>query len=104
MIDEIELDLKHSAAIGNRRSGQPAGIDVESRVPPMVQLRTERHADLTDDLRPHMQGLVSVEPGIEWQSGPGSRVSLAGGIERHIFKMVSLFTFLKQKSDILLTS
>ncbi len=42
--------------------GQAAGVDIQSDVPPMVQGRTQGHADLADDLRPHVESTVCILP------------------------------------------
>src|SRR5579862_8825973 len=62
VIDEIKFDLEDSERVGNRRSVEAARADVQRDFPPMIGERAQREADLTDDLRPHVEGVARGAP------------------------------------------
>ncbi len=70
VIDEIEVDLKDSVPVGNRRGRQPSRGDVERAVPPMIDRRALPESNLADDLRPHVERRAGVGPAFEWQRRP----------------------------------
>ena len=55
MLHEVEVDLKRSVAVRDRRGRQAARRDVQRHLPPVIQRRREREADLADDLGPQVQ-------------------------------------------------
>src|SRR6266851_6429916 len=55
VVDEIELYFKRLRAVRNRRGGQPARADIQGNIPPMVQLRAERKANFSGNLRPELE-------------------------------------------------
>ena len=63
VIDEVEVDLEGdtSARVQATRR-QPAHVDVERDVPPVVAWRGGGHPHLADDLRPQVQGLLRLLP------------------------------------------
>src|SRR5260370_26750153 len=62
MIDEIKVDGKAPALIGNGRGRQPTRGDVQRDMPPMVHWRTQLHSYLAHDLRPHVKGIKCLFP------------------------------------------
>ena len=63
VIDEVELNFKDALAVRNRRRRQAPGTDVERDLPPMIDARGQRQADLAHDLGPHVQRRVRIRPG-----------------------------------------
>src|SRR5882724_152508 len=72
--DKIEANFKNSLGVGNRRGGQTAIGDVESRSPKMVNRRAQRQPHFAHDLRPHVQSGIRVFPFGEGKCGPGVRL------------------------------
>src|SRR5205085_9982371 len=68
--DEIEIKLECALAVRDRRCGQPARGHIERHVPPMIDERRLRKTNLADDLRPHVQGRISILPFGERQRRP----------------------------------
>jgi len=60
--DEIEDDRERSIAIGHQRRHQTTGCHVQRGVPEVIGSWRKRKRDFADDLRPHVQGGVSVAP------------------------------------------
>src|SRR6202011_2997605 len=73
VMDEIELNLKHPLLVGNRRSCKPKRSYVERYFPPMINSRAKRKPDFTHDLRPHVEGCVSIFPCVKRQFRPQLR-------------------------------
>ncbi len=65
MIDEVKRDFKGTPVKGNGRGGQPARGDIQRDMPPVVEKETQFHPDFAHDLRPQMQGLAGVPPGLK---------------------------------------
>ena len=63
VIDEVELDFESAGAVRDGRSGEPARGHIQRDIPPVIDQGRERHADLADDLSPHVQRVVGVLPG-----------------------------------------
>ena len=63
----------------DRTRRQPAHIDEEGRVPPVVTWRRRGHPHLADDLRPQMQRVLRRLPLGERQWREGHRASLPDG-------------------------
>ena len=55
VVDEVELDLEARAPVVHERRREAAGEHVQRYLPPVVDHRLEREADLADDLGPHVQ-------------------------------------------------
>ena len=75
VVDEIEIDLEATGAIGDRRGGEPARGDVERDVPPVIGHRRQRQADLADHLGPELQrgaGLAPFGEGERWVGEGGT--------------------------------
>src|SRR5260221_869737 len=62
MVDEIEIDLEIPRAVWHRRGGEAARGDIERHLPPMIDQRCLRQADLPDHLRPQMQSRTGIAP------------------------------------------
>src|SRR6266700_3523074 len=73
VIDEVKIDFKGAAVIGNGGRGQPARGDREGDMPPVVEKGREFHSDLAHDLCPQMQGLTGVLPCLKWERWPALR-------------------------------
>src|SRR5256886_9114142 len=67
MIEEIEVQLKGTIRVMNRRRGEATGGNVQRNVPPVVQPGSESEADLAYDLRPHMKRGTGVFPRSIWE-------------------------------------
>src|SRR5581483_7550901 len=70
MVQKIELQLKRTDAIWDWRGGQATSTYIQRNVPPMVYQRSQRKADFTDDLRPHVESGIGVLPLLERKFGP----------------------------------
>ena len=70
VIDEVEIDLERAGPVRHGRGGQAARGHVQRGVPGVVHPRALGEADLADDLRPAVQRLTRVLPGLERQRGP----------------------------------
>ena len=70
MLDKIEVDLKGACAMGHLRGSQSSCRDIKGDVPGMIEPRRLRQPDFADDLRPHLQRLARVFPGIEIKLRP----------------------------------
>src|SRR5207248_11299893 len=73
MIEEIEVQLKGTIRVMNRRRGEATGGNVQRNVPPVVQPGSESEADLAYDLRPHMKRGTGVFPRSIWERRPAVR-------------------------------
>src|SRR5580692_4162798 len=62
MMQEIELNLEISSAVGNGRRSQAQGIHVERHAPPMIYVRSQGQTYFADDLRPDVERGVGVLP------------------------------------------
>src|SRR5207248_8530778 len=62
VFDEVKIDGKGAASIGNGRGGQPTRGDIQRDMPPVVHKWTQLHSDLAYDLRPHVERLAGVLP------------------------------------------
>ncbi len=71
VLDEVEHDAEGARAEGDRRGREPARRHVKCDVPPMIDSRCQRQADLADDLRPQMERVAGLAPVGERQAGPG---------------------------------
>lgn len=71
MREEIKFHFENAGAVGNRRSREAAGADVERNFPPMIDVRALVEADLADDLRPHVKSGAGVFPFGIGKCGPG---------------------------------
>src|SRR6267143_933628 len=72
--DEIEVNFKNSLGVGNRRGGQTASAQVESRSPKMVHGRAQRQTDFAHHLGPHVQSGIRVLPFGKRKCGPRVRL------------------------------
>src|ERR1700758_5370383 len=70
MADEVEFHVEHRVPIWNCAGGQSARTDIQRHLPPVVYQRHVHHADLADDLRPHMQGVAGGRPFVNQQRWP----------------------------------
>ena len=59
---KVELDLEDARCVGNWTRRQPAGVDIQGDMPPMIHGWGERHADLANNLRPHVEGAIGRLP------------------------------------------
>src|SRR5437870_9690312 len=55
VIDEVEVDLEHALADGDRRRGQSARGHGKRDVPPFIEEWRKRQLDFADDLRAHVE-------------------------------------------------
>ena len=63
VIDEVEVDLEGDAVLRMHAARrQPAHVDVQSDVPPVVPWSGGGHTHLADDLRPQVQRLLRLLP------------------------------------------
>jgi hypothetical protein len=72
MKNEIEIDDKRAAAVGNRGSRQADGRDVKRHIPPVILPAFTRHSRLPHDLSPHVNGVTRFLPVGEWEDWPVS--------------------------------
>src|SRR6266496_3621836 len=70
VLDEVKCDFKGAPVIGNGRGRQPSRGDIEGDMPPVVEKGTQFHSDFAHDLRPQMQGLAGVPPGLIGEGWP----------------------------------
>ena len=70
MVDEIEVDLEAARAVRHRRGREPARGHIERHLPPVIDQRRLRQADLADHLRPKLQRRAGVAPFGEGQARP----------------------------------
>src|ERR1700744_4300439 len=68
--DEIKLHVEHCIAIRDGARGQPSWTYIQSHLPPVIEQRHVDHADLADDLRPHVQGVACARPFVRHQGRP----------------------------------
>src|SRR5207302_11042251 len=54
VLDKIEIDLEGARAMRHRRRGETTAGDVERHLPPVIDHRRLRQADLANYLRPHV--------------------------------------------------
>src|SRR6476660_2279890 len=76
MPDEVELHVEQRIPIWNGAGSQSAWADIERHLPPMVQQRHVNHADLADNLDPHVQGVTGGRPVVDHQGRPVPRGAL----------------------------
>ena len=96
VIDEVEFHFEMAVAIRHHRRIEPARTEIERHVPPMVDQRRQFEADLSHDLRPHVECGVGVLPIREadcWPAFRGVRDS-SGGWLRHRSLQVIRIAFL----------
>src|SRR5262245_40968566 len=79
MVGEIELDLEAGAARVHERCREAARRNVEGDLPPVVDHRFEREADLSDDLGPHVKRVERVLQRGQVEFGPRKP-----GLSRHL--------------------
>jgi hypothetical protein len=60
--DEVERDVERRAGVSERAARQPADVDVERCVPPVVARRSRREAHLPHDLRVQVQRVLRRAP------------------------------------------
>src|SRR5271154_846113 len=70
MADEIELNIERRIPVWNCAGGQSPWTHIQRHLPPVIYQRHMRHADLADDLGPHMQGVAGGRPFIHQQRRP----------------------------------
>jgi hypothetical protein len=70
VVDEVELHVEHRIPVWNAAGGQSPGTDVQRHLPPVIYQRHMSHADLADDLSPHMQGVAGCRPFLHHQGRP----------------------------------
>jgi hypothetical protein len=70
---EVEFDLEHAVAGGHRRRRQSTRRHVQRDLPPVVDHRRLREANLADDLRPAVQRLPCRGPVLDTQCRPARR-------------------------------
>ena len=79
---EVELEVERAAVLARHARGrQPARGDVERDVPPVIDERRQRQADLAGDLRPEVQRVARFAPFVERERRPvehGRRVQGTG--------------------------
>ena len=85
VIDEVEFHFEMAVAIRHHRRIEPARTEIERHVPPMVDQRRQFEADLSHDLRPHVECGVGVLPIREADCRPAFRGvrDSSGGWLRH---------------------
>src|SRR5439155_22348094 len=59
---KIELNFEDARRVRHRSRRQPTAVDVQRDMPPMIHRRGEGHADLANNLRPHVKGGVGGLP------------------------------------------
>jgi len=74
VVDEVERHLQLPVVERHRRRRQPPAVEAQRGVPPVVDRRGQRQADLPHHLRPAVQGQVGGLPIGEGQRGPGCRL------------------------------
>src|SRR5450432_3535786 len=62
MLLKIELDFEYARRVWHRSRGQAARVDIQGDVPPLIQGRRESHADLANNLGPHVKSAVRILP------------------------------------------
>src|ERR1700760_3524721 len=70
MADEIELHIERRIPVWNCSGGQSPWTHIQRHLPPVIYQRHVRHADLADDLGPHMQGVAGGRPFVHHQRWP----------------------------------
>src|ERR1700754_4355893 len=70
MADEVELHIEHRIPVWHCAGGQSAWTHTQRHLPPVIYQRHVRHADLADDLGPHMQGVAGGRPFVHRQRWP----------------------------------
>ena len=89
VVDEVEVQLEGPRTVGNRRSAETAGGEIERYVPRVIEPRRRAQPDLADDLGHEVEGRGGLGPGAVGQRRPvGSGGSVRGvkglrhGVER----------------------
>jgi hypothetical protein len=59
---EVNANLERRVVVVQAAGGEPAGVDVERGVPPVVARRCRGQPDLSDDLRVEVQGVLGRTP------------------------------------------
>src|SRR5919106_1720661 len=82
VIDEVDRDLERCAAMMQTPCREPANIDVQRDVPPMVARRGGREPDLSEDLAVEMERVFRPAPVAQVQLGqrhgvPSSNATLS---------------------------
>ena len=74
VVDEVERRVEGDALVAHRLRAEPAGIDAEGDVPPVVARRRRRELHLADDLRPEVERVPwsAARPRTEAQVGQPS--------------------------------
>ena len=70
MAQEIEVDLEATVSMRHWGCCETAGGNVERDVPPVIHQWRQRHANLADYLRPHVERRVGFPPLIDRQRRP----------------------------------
>src|SRR4051812_41930224 len=89
MVEEIEADLQTARAVGDERGREPACVDVECRVPRMVDPRRAGEPMLADDLGVEVQGGACLAPRFVRNSGPrGAHVFLHSSWSADVLRLL----------------
>src|SRR5215813_1087818 len=78
MIDEVKHDLERGIAVMHAPRRQPADIDIQRYVPPVVARRCSCQPDLADDLAIQVQGVLGCPPFGQVERRKLSRADAAG--------------------------
>jgi hypothetical protein len=70
VVDEVELHVEHRIPVWNCTGGQSPGTHIQGHLPPVIDQRHVDHADLADNLGPHMQGVAGGRPFVHHQARP----------------------------------
>src|SRR6202000_578125 len=81
MADEVELHIEHRIPVWHCAGGQSAWTHIQRHLPPVIYQRHMNHADLADDLGPHMQGVAGGRPFVHHQGWPVVRCVLSTAAE-----------------------
>jgi hypothetical protein len=68
--DEVKFHVEHRIPVWNCAGAQSAWTHIQRHLPPVIQQRHVNHADLADDLGPHMQGVAGGRPFVHHQGWP----------------------------------
>ena len=72
---EIEIHLEGPLAVWHRPGCQAPWGEVQRRVPPVVDVRTERQPDFPHDLGPAMHGHIGLLPRFQGKRGPSLEIT-----------------------------
>src|ERR1700740_2740460 len=70
MADEVEFHVEDRVPVWGCTGGQSPWTHIQRHLPPVVYQRHVNHADLADDLGPHMQGVAGGLPFAHHQGRP----------------------------------